>query len=160
MTRSVLLVDESADQRHMHVEFLRVAGYATLQAENAFDGYRLAVELMPEAVVTDVVLPGLNGFEFTRQLRRNQRTKDVVVLILTGLVFESDRDEAEQAGCDVFLATPCAPTVLAHEIARLLGVSRDLRARARRYRARATRACVKSEMLFDKSHAIQRRMQR
>lgn len=157
MTRSVLLVDESPDQRHMHAQFLRVAGYATVQADNAFDGYRLAVELLPEAIVTDVVLPGLNGFEFTRQLRRNQRTKDVVVLMLTGLVFESDRDEAAQAGCDVFLATPCAPTVLAHEIARLLGVSRDLRARARRYRARA---CAKSEILIDRSPAIQRRISR
>jgi CheY-like chemotaxis protein len=117
----VLLVNDSRDEREMYAEWLRRLGYTTLQASNATDGYRMAVELAADVVVTDIKLPGsTDGLELTRLLKQLPATHDVPVLIVSGYVFQAHSDDAAQVGCDRFLTKPCLPETLSAAIEGLL----------------------------------------
>ena len=117
----VLLVNDSADEREMYAESLRRFGFCTLQASSAADAYRMATELPPSAVVTDVKLMGEeDGLRLTRRLKDDSRMRHVPVVILTGYVFTRASAEAAEAGCDLFLPKPCLPDVLSMRVAGLL----------------------------------------
>ena len=120
-TLRVLLVSESADEREILAESFRRGGYCTLQACNAADRYRLASELPPAAVITDVRLAGdENGLQLSRRLKQDERTRRVPVVILTGDGITSDREAAARAGCDLFVPKPCLPDALSKVVAGLI----------------------------------------
>jgi CheY-like chemotaxis protein len=124
----VLLVSDSRDEREMYAEWFRRKGYCTLQAATASDGLRLATELAPDIVVTDIKLPGsMDGLDLTETLKQDQSTRALPVVILTGCAFERDRQQANLAGCDRFLTKPCLPEVLATSIEEVLSGQRSLR---------------------------------
>ena len=117
----VLLVSESRDEREMYAECLRQEGYCTLEADCASDAYRLASEATPDIVVTGVRLTGqIDGLALTRQLKADEHTRGVPVVVLSGFVSQRYRDAAAQAGCDLFLLKPCLPVELLDVIARLV----------------------------------------
>jgi len=119
--RRVLLVSESSDEREMYAASLQRSGFCTLQAANAADGYRLASELDPSAIVTDVRLDGgEDGLDLTRRLKQDERTRRVPVVVLTGYVFPHDRDVAARAGCDRFVPKPCLPDSLSKVVSDLV----------------------------------------
>ena len=105
----------------MYAEWFRQHGCCTLQAANAADAYRLAVELAPEVVITGVRLHGgEDGLALTRRLKEDVHTKDVAVVVLSGYVFKADDEAARRAGCDLILHKPCLPDALAAAIERVL----------------------------------------
>lgn len=109
----VLLVDNSVDEREMYAEYLATRGYCTLQAATADDGFRMAADLAPAFIVTDITLPGAeNGLALTSRLKQDAATRDAIVIVLSGAVFPADRAAASKAGCDRFLAKPCPPMEL------------------------------------------------
>lgn len=119
--RRVLLISDSADEREMYAESLRRCGFCTLQASNASDAFKLASELPPSAIVTDVHLEGEeDGLRLTRRLKQDERIKSVPVVILTGYVFAHDREAAARAGCDLFVPKPCLPDALSTVVAGLV----------------------------------------
>jgi two-component system, cell cycle response regulator DivK len=120
-TPRVLLVSDSADEREMYAESLRRGGFCTLQACSATDGFRLASELPPAAIVTDVRLSGdENGLQLTRRLKQDAQMRRVPVVILAGQTFTHDREAAARAGCDLFMFKPCLPDALSKVIAGLV----------------------------------------
>ena len=117
----ILLVNDSSDEREMFAESFRRGGFCTLQASSAADAFRLASELPPAAIVTDVKLAGdEDGLRFTRRLKQDATMRHVPVVILTGYVFTHDREAAAHAGCDLFLPKPCLPDVLSKTVAGLI----------------------------------------
>ena len=121
LPRRILLISDSSDEREMYAESLRQEGFSTLQASTAADAYRLASELAPAAIVTDVRLEGdEDGLHLTERIKHDERIKDVPVVILTGQVFPRDREAAARAGCDMFLPKPCLPDALSAAVSRLI----------------------------------------
>ena len=117
----VLLVTDSPDEREMYSESFERQGYTTLQARTAADAYRLASELAPAAIVTDVKLDGLDdGLTLTRLLKQDDRTRRTPVVLLTGYVFTHNREAAARAGCDLFVPKPCLPDALSRLVKRLI----------------------------------------
>ena len=117
----VLLVSDSRDEREMYAEWFRRKGYCTLQAATASDGLRLALELAPDVVVTDIKLPGaMDGLDLTETLKQDKSREAPPVVVLTGCAFERDREQAHRAGCDRFLTKPCLPELLATSIEEVL----------------------------------------
>ena len=117
----VLIVNASADEREMYAASFRRDGFTTLQASTATDGYRLASELPPAAVVTDIRLAGdEDGLCFTRRLKEDSRTRDVPVVILTAFVATQDGEPATSSGCDLWLLKPCLPDVLSRTVVNLI----------------------------------------
>lgn len=112
----VLLVDDSDDEREMYAEYLNACGFQILQAANVDDGLGLALQYLPAAVVTDIAMPGQDGFSFVLRLKHNRHTRNIPVIVVTGHVFPAHRDSGRRAGCDAYLAKPCAPDELKQAI--------------------------------------------
>jgi two-component system, cell cycle response regulator DivK len=106
----VLLVEDDLDGRRMYADWLSDAGFRVDQAHNGFQALERAFDSRPDVVVTDLNIPGIDGFELTRRLKQDARTRDVPVLAVTGYAaFASNPERARRAGCDAVLAKPCSP---------------------------------------------------
>ena len=107
---SILLVEDDRDGRQMYAGWLTQAGFRVEQAHNGLQALERALELVPDLVVTDLNIPGIDGFELTRRLKLDPRTSRVPVVAVTGYAaFAADPGRAQRAGCDVVLEKPCSP---------------------------------------------------
>ena len=94
----------------MYAEWLTEAGFRVEQAHNGLQALDRALSFQPDVVVTDLNIPGIDGFELTRRLKGDHRTCDIPVLAVTGYAaFASDPGRALRAGCDAVLPKPCSP---------------------------------------------------
>ena len=106
----VLLVEDDRAGRRLYAEWLTQAGFRVDQAHNGLQALERALERVPDIVVTDLNIPGIDGFELTRRLKQDPRTRRVPVLAVTGYAaFAADPGRAQRAGCDVVLEKPCSP---------------------------------------------------
>ncbi len=105
----VLVVDDFEDSRVMYTECLGHAGYGVIEAENGLEAVEKARDTRPDLIVMDLSLPVLDGWEATRRLKSDPRTKEIRVIMLTGHGLAEHARGAEQAGCDAFLVKPCLP---------------------------------------------------
>ena len=112
----VLLIEDFDDAREMYAEYLEFSGLRTIGAADALKGLQLAEQLQPHVILMDAALPGLSGWDATRQLKENPRTRHIPVLMLTGHVLGDARERAIAAGADGFMAKPCLPDELARQI--------------------------------------------
>ena len=118
--RCVLIVDDDRDTLEMYGESLRAMGFDVMTSPSAEDALRLAAQVAPAVLVTDLRLRGqMDGFELVRRLREDARTRPTRIIMLTGAAFGAERELAEASGCDRFLLKPCLPDALASEIRRL-----------------------------------------
>jgi len=118
---SVLLVEDDLDGRRLYAEWLSQAGFTVDQAHNGLQALERAFASIPDVVVTDLNIPGIDGFELTRRLKQDPRTRRVPVLAVTGYAaFAADPGRAHRAGCDVVLQKPCSPDDLEAAIRRLI----------------------------------------
>ena len=119
--RVVLLVEDDRDGRRLYAEWLTGAGFTVEQAHNGFQALERALDAKPDVVVTDLNIPGIDGFELTRRLRQDPRTREIPVLAVTGYAaFASDPARARRAGCDAVLSKPCSPDQLEAAVRDLL----------------------------------------
>jgi len=94
----------------MYAEWLQQAGFMVEQAHNGLQALERAFDATPDVVVTDLNIPGIDGFELARRLRRDDRTRAIPILAVTGYAaFAADPSRAARAGCDVVLSKPCSP---------------------------------------------------
>ena len=81
--KKILVVDDSPTERHVLVELLTRNGYQVITAENGEEGIEKAKAELPDLVLMDVVMPGLNGYQATRTLTRDEATKNIPVIVCT-----------------------------------------------------------------------------
>jgi two-component system, cell cycle response regulator DivK len=117
----VLIVEDDLDTRVLYREYLSASGFRTADAHNGHQALAKAHELAPDAVVTDLAVPGMDGFEFCRALKESTITRDIPILAVTGHAEYLDQPaRIAQAGIARVLSKPCAPDVIATELRRLL----------------------------------------
>lgn len=116
----VLVVDDFEDNRAMYAEYLRFAGYRVIEAGDGREAVERARESLPDIVVMDLSLPVMDGWEATRQLKADVRTRAIPVIALTGHALEGHSQGAKAAGCDEFLAKPCLPKALLEKVESML----------------------------------------
>ena len=118
---SVLLVEDDNAGRRMYAEWLTQAGFNVNEAHNGLQALERAFESVPDIVVTDLNIPGIDGFELTRRLKNDPRTRAVPVVAVTGYAaFQADPGRARRAGCDTVLEKPCSPEHLETAIRTLI----------------------------------------
>jgi two-component system cell cycle response regulator DivK len=116
----VLVVDDYQDAREMCAEFLAFSGFRVAEATNGFEAVEKAFELHPDVILMDLSLPGMDGWEATRRLKADDRTRDIPVVALTGHALAGHSEGAKEAGCDSFLTKPCLPDAMVAEVRRML----------------------------------------
>ena len=107
--RVVLVVDDYEDNRLMYIEYLSDLGYRTLEAKDGAEAIAVAVAEAPDVIVLDLSMPGMDGWEAATRLKADARTRGIHIIALTGHAEARNRAKAREAGCDDFIAKPCAP---------------------------------------------------
>ena len=120
----VLVVDDFADNREMYSEYLSFSGYDVIEAKNGKEAIEAAQERLPDIIIMDLSLPVMDGWEATRRLKADDRTRGIPVVALTGHALAGHSKGAKEAGCDSFLAKPCLPDQLVTEIRRMLATGK------------------------------------
>lgn len=105
----VLVVDDFEDNRAMYVEYLQFQGLRVVEAVNGEEAVDRANELLPAVIIMDLSLPVMDGWEATRRIKSNPKTKHIKVVALTGHAEPAHAKRALEAGCDDFVAKPCLP---------------------------------------------------
>jgi CheY-like chemotaxis protein len=121
----VLLVEDDPDGRLLYAEWLDQAGFRVEQAHNGLQALERAFDLLPAAIVTDLNIPGIDGYELTRRLKADERTARIPIIAVTGYApFTQDPSRADRAGCDAIIPKPCLPDDLESTIRSLLDDAR------------------------------------
>jgi CheY-like chemotaxis protein len=120
----ILVVDDYEDAREMYAEYLRFCGFRVAEARNGNEALDQAFTLMPDLILMDLSLPGMDGWEATRQLKADERTRQIPVVALTGHALAGASEGAKKAGCDSFVTKPCLPDDLVVEVRRMLSLAR------------------------------------
>jgi CheY-like chemotaxis protein len=124
----VLLVEDDREGRMLFSEWLRDAGFRVETAHNGNQALARALELRPDAILTDLNIPGIDGYELTRRIKSDIRTGSIPVLAITGYApFTQDPSRADRAGCDAVLPKPCAPEDLATTLRALIAEAGERR---------------------------------
>jgi CheY-like chemotaxis protein len=116
----VLVVEDYQDAREMYAAYLQFSGFDVAEAANGVEAVEKATELLPDIVLMDLALPRMDGWEATRRLKADPRTRHIPVVALTGHALAGHAEGAREAGCDSFVTKPCLPDALVAEIRRLL----------------------------------------
>jgi two-component system cell cycle response regulator DivK len=120
----VLVVEDYQDAREMYAAYLQFSGYRVAEAANGLEALDKTRELMPDIILMDLALPKMDGWEATRRLKADERTRHIPIVALTGHALAGHAEGARQAGCDAFVTKPCLPDALVTEIQRMLSVRR------------------------------------
>lgn len=120
----LLLVDDYADNREMYAQYLSFMGFRVAEAANGLQALEQAFALVPDLIVMDLSLPGMDGWEATRALKTDPRTRAIPVLALTGNALAGYSQRALAAGCAAFVTKPCLPQELEQHVRGLLAKGR------------------------------------
>ena len=116
----VLVVDDFEDNRSMYAVYLTYSGYDVIEAADGAEAVELAGERLPDLVVMDLSLPIMDGWEATRRLKGDPRTRHIPIIALTGHALDGHSRDARNAGCNAFLAKPCLPETLVAKVQELM----------------------------------------
>jgi CheY-like chemotaxis protein len=125
----VLVVDDHDDSRTIARLVLESAGFRVAEAAGGCEGLRLAAELRPQVVLLDLVLPGVDGWEIARLLRRDRATRRGIIIAVTAVANVDDQARAIDAGCDEVLTKPVSPSNMLSTIRSYVGVPAPVVAR-------------------------------
>lgn len=123
----ILLVDDDVNARAGYAELLEGRGFRVMAAGNAGEAVERCREHLPDLVVTDIVLPGADGFQLANDLRVLPAFRDIPILAMTAYWATDVHERAERAGITAILAKPCQPDHLVAELFRALRKSRPTR---------------------------------
>ena len=117
----ILIVEDDLSTRILYREYLGLSGFRTVDAHNGLQALEKARDLRPDAVLTDLAVPGIDGFEFCRALKRLPETRAIPILAMTGHpAYLADLDRIREAGISRVLSKPCDLEMLVREVRHLL----------------------------------------
>ena len=112
----VLLADSHDDSRVVYSTILQHNGFSVLEARNGAEALELIPKQMPHVVVTELRLPVVNGCEVLQRLKQHPLTAGIPILVVTADTRPAALRQAEEAGCDAFVAKPCSPLDLLQRV--------------------------------------------
>ncbi|HAJ63013.1 MAG TPA: hypothetical protein DCP31_30420 [Cyanobacteria bacterium UBA8543] len=118
----ILVVEDIAENRQLLVEMLTLVGFEVREATNGQEGVAIWESWSPHLICMDILMPVMDGYDATDQIKQTPKGKDTVIIALTASAFEEQREGILRAGCDDFLPKPFQHEVLLEKIAHHLGV--------------------------------------
>ena len=118
--RTILIVEDSVLNCRLVEAVLRPHGYRLLTAKDGETGLHLARSEKPDLILMDVLMPGMDGYEATRQLRADPDTNRLVVVALTASASKEEQERALAAGCDGYISKPIDTRAFPQQILQFL----------------------------------------
>ena len=117
--KKILVVDDSPTERQYMLETLQKKGYQIVTADNGEEAIAKSKSELPDLIIMDVVMPGLNGYQATRQITRDDATKHIPVIMCTSKGADTDKIWGMRQGANDYLVKPVDPHALLAKIAQL-----------------------------------------
>jgi len=124
MNEPILVIEDNDLNRELVTDLLEANGFIVYQAREAEEGLRLAREYMPDLVLMDLSLPGMDGLAATRALREDPAIQHLTVIALTAHAMKGDDQIALHAGCDGYLTKPIDTRTFAGKIRTFIALSK------------------------------------
>ena len=121
--RVVLVADAHTDSRIVYATVLQHGGFVVLEARDGAEVLEIVPKHLPDAVITEITLPVIDGCEVLRRLKQHPVTRHIPVFVVTADIRPELRRQAEEAHCDGFLLKPCAPRELLEAVRGMLDQS-------------------------------------
>ena len=116
----ILIVEDNEKNLKLVRDVLQYRGYQTIEAGSGEEGVRLAKARIPDLVLMDIQLPGMDGYEATRQIRATPELAKVPIIAVTSYALSGDEAKTRAAGCDGYVAKPFSPRQLLAKIREFL----------------------------------------
>ena len=116
MRKSILVIEDQEDNRRILRDLLTSSGYEVLEAVTGEDGVTAAETYRPDLILMDIQLPGLDGYEATRQIKTNPDLQHIPIIVVTSYALSGDDFKAFDAGCDAYVSKPFSPRELLAKI--------------------------------------------
>ncbi len=123
----VLVIEDDRTARKFYADVLEQHGLSVAEAHNGLQAVEKAQELLPDAIVTDLGLPGIDGYELCRRLQSGELTRQIPIVAITGRYFSAaDIARARREGCHAVLIKPFVGDDLVVEVRRALQAARHV----------------------------------
>ena len=120
MSKKILVVEDTADLLDNIIDVLQSEGFAVLSASNGDEALeRLSLEL-PALIITDIMMPGINGFELITKVRKNTRWQHIPILVFTAVPPEGNMEKAFELGASAYLTKPSTLDALVNTVNKLV----------------------------------------
>jgi two-component system cell cycle response regulator DivK len=120
MSKRILAIDDQEDNRRILRDLLAAVDYEVLEAMDGEDAVAQAEKHVPDLILMDIQLPGIDGYEATRRIKTNPLLKHIPVIAVTSYALTGDEDKAMEAGCDAYIAKPYSPRALLAKVREFL----------------------------------------
>ena len=121
--KRILVVDDNPRNLKLAFDVLEDAGYEVVEAKDAEEAQIMIDRNLPDLILMDIALPGMDGLTLTRKIRANERTKHMRIIALTAFAMKGDDQKALTAGCDGYITKPIDIHQLPVQVAEILGGS-------------------------------------
>jgi CheY-like chemotaxis protein len=119
----ILVVDDNATNLKLVSDLLTFEGHEILKAVDAEQAQCIIADALPDLILMDIALPGMDGLTLTRQLKADSRTGHIRIVALTAFAMLGDDQKAFDAGCDGYITKPIDTRALPAEVARILALA-------------------------------------
>ena len=112
MKKRILIIEDHEDNRQIMNDTLSAAGFEMIEAVTGDAGVAMAEAERPDLILMDIQLPGIDGYEATRQIKAKPALRHIPIVVVTSYALSGDEVKAKAAGCDAYLAKPFRPREL------------------------------------------------
>lgn len=122
----MLLMDDNPDVRYF-IKSHFMSNYQVLEAENGLEGWNIALKTIPDIIISDVMMPDMDGFEFCRKIRKDERTSHIPIILVTALGSREHEIEGLSHGADDYITKPFDLVILQTKVENILSVRQSLK---------------------------------
>lgn len=116
MSQRILVIEDHEDNRRIVRDLLTSVGYEIIEAVTGEEGVTAAELYIPDLILMDIQLPGLDGYETTRRIKANPALRHIPIIAVTSYALSGDDIKAYEAGCDGYVSKPFSPRALLAKI--------------------------------------------
>lgn len=119
--KKILVVEDNAKNMYLICFIIERMGHMAVRAETGEEGVHLALREMPDLILMDIQLPGIDGQEATRRIRSSDAGRDIPIVAITSFAMTGDRERLLEAGCTGYIEKPINPETIMKDISYFLG---------------------------------------